>query len=154
LFVGFVVDAVRLQSINERFDDDFFSKSHCLKAWNDAAVIVGEIPSPIMRIDLTSQCCVGLHPDEPTEQIVDYALQHHKPFAVLPCCVFPKSNRQRRLRDGAPVRSWSEFCRFLCEKDERIERAELPMQGRNVVVFWRGDEVCDDEQRANTTTPQ
>ena len=33
---------------------------------------------------------VGLHPDEATEAIVDCALAHGKPFAVVPCCVFPR----------------------------------------------------------------
>ena len=33
---------------------------------------------------------VGLHPDEATEAIVDCALANRKPFAVVPCCVFPR----------------------------------------------------------------
>ena len=30
---------------------------------------------------------VGMHPDHPTESIVDFALATGKPFAVVPCCV-------------------------------------------------------------------
>ena len=32
----------------------------------------------------------AMHPDEATEEIVDTAVQMRKPFAVVPCCVFPK----------------------------------------------------------------
>ena len=31
---------------------------------------------------------VGLHPDGPTAAIVDCAVEHGKPWAVVPCCVF------------------------------------------------------------------
>jgi hypothetical protein len=30
---------------------------------------------------------VGLHPDQATEPIVDFALENNKSFAVVPCCV-------------------------------------------------------------------
>jgi len=33
---------------------------------------------------------LGLHPDQATDSIVDFALQFNKPFAVVPCCVFPR----------------------------------------------------------------
>ena len=32
----------------------------------------------------------AMHPDEATEEIVDTAVQMRKPFAIVPCCVFPK----------------------------------------------------------------
>jgi len=31
-----------------------------------------------------------MHPDQATESIVDFALHFNKPFAVIPCCVFPR----------------------------------------------------------------
>ena len=40
---------------------------------------------------------VGMHPDQATEPIVDFSLRHKKPFAIVPCCVFPKENPRRRL---------------------------------------------------------
>ena len=40
---------------------------------------------------------VGLHPDEATDAIVDAALAAGKPFAVVPCCVFPSLFPHRRL---------------------------------------------------------
>ena len=51
---------------------------------------------------------IGLHPDEATEAIVDCALAHNKPFAVVPCCVFPRcaslSDAVRRKQKG-PLQS-------------------------------------------------
>ena len=93
---------------------------------------------------------VGMHPDEATEPIVDMALAAGKPFAVVPCCVFPSLFPHRRLPaakaeegsgggGGDPVRTHEQFVRYLCAKRAgiRTERIEgLP--GRNVVVYWRG----------------
>ena len=47
------------------------------------------------------RCIVGLHPDEATETIVDVALQHNLPFAVVPCCVFPSLFPTRQVLDVA-----------------------------------------------------
>ena len=33
--------------------------------------------------------------------------------AVVPCCVFSKSNPQRRLRDGSAVVSHAQYCDYL-----------------------------------------
>jgi hypothetical protein len=49
--------------------------------------------------------CVYMHINtQATEPIVDLALQHRKPFAVVPCCVFPDSNQHRKNPDGTMVR--------------------------------------------------
>ncbi|GIM13121.1 hypothetical protein Vretimale_16270 [Volvox reticuliferus] len=40
---------------------------------------------------------VGLHPDQATEAILDFALECGKPFALVPCCVFPRLFPNRRL---------------------------------------------------------
>ena len=85
-----------------------------------------------------------MHPDEATEDIVDFALRHDKPFFVVPCCVFPKRWPNRRLRDGTRVQSTAQFCRYLCEKNAAIEICELDFEGRNSCVFWRGRRVADD----------
>ncbi|KAG2442019.1 hypothetical protein HYH02_009811 [Chlamydomonas schloesseri] len=41
---------------------------------------------------------VGLHPDQATDSILDFALECGKPFAIVPCCVFPRLFPHRRLR--------------------------------------------------------
>lgn len=78
----------------------------------------------------------GMHPDECTECIVDMALKHKKPFAVVPCCVFPSLFSERRLSNGRKVQSYDDFLLYLREKDpHHIEQATLKIQGRNQVIF-------------------
>ena len=79
-----------------------------------------------------ASCVVGLHPDEATELIVDVALKHGRPFAVVPCCVFP------RLFPHRPrVRTTADFCDFLLRKAPGLEAGFLPVEGRNKVIFRR-----------------
>jgi len=87
--------------------------------------------------DLLRHCSVlvGLHSDEATEAIVAAAVKHRKPFAVVPCCVFPNVFSMRRLADGRPVRSYDEFCTWLCEQADGSRMAFLPFEGRNRVVY-------------------
>jgi hypothetical protein len=47
---------------------------------------------------------VGMHPDQATEAIADFAMAEACPFAVVPCCVFPTLFSARRLgADGRRV---------------------------------------------------
>ena len=89
--------------------------------------------------ELLNQKCgllVGLHPDQVTEEIVDVALLLNKPFAVVPCCVFPEQFSHRKLKNGKKVVSHDDFVQYLIEKDpHRIKATELGFQGRNVVVY-------------------
>ena len=78
---------------------------------------------------------VGMHPDQATEHLVDFALDTGKAFAVVPCCVHSKERPNRTAPDGAPVRSFQSFIAYLCDKSPLIQTAELPIPGRNVVVF-------------------
>ena len=84
----------------------------------------------------SSAVIVGMHPDQATEPIVDAALRLNKPFAVVPCCVFPDAFPERAL-DGAPVRSYAQFLDYLRAKDPGIETAYLPFQGRSRVLYKR-----------------
>lgn len=78
---------------------------------------------------------VGLHSDQATEPIVDFALAHNKCFAVVPCCVFPEQFPDRRTKDGRLVVVTDDFIRYLMERDPRIQLAYLEMEGRNKVVY-------------------
>ncbi|KAF9915577.1 hypothetical protein BX616_005835 [Lobosporangium transversale] len=83
---------------------------------------------------------IGMHPDQATEPIVDIALKHDKPFAVVPCCVFAHDNPHRRLSDGGRVNTTIEFVQYLMEKKplgNRISKDYLPFDGINVVVFQK-----------------
>ena len=98
---------------------------------------------------------VGLHADGATEAIVDAALEHGKPFVVVPCCVFPNFFPFRRIPVHAagggggetetgsttaykPVRTHEDFCAYLLRKDPRLVREILPFEGRNVAIWWDG----------------
>jgi len=101
---------------------------------------------------------IGMHPDQATEPIVTMALQHHKPFAVVPCCVFAHENPQRRLLGGGEVNTTLDFIQYLIEKSgsyaERlspshlsdIRKEFLPFDGMNIVVF-RNQAKDEDEKK-------
>ena len=104
---------------------------------------------------------IGMHPDEATEAIVDFARARGKPFAVVPCCVFPAMFPDRRVRredlsegkDGGaaggvgddepdsfepdsfvPVTERRQLVRWLAGKT-RGEVAYLAFEGANQVVY-------------------
>ena len=80
---------------------------------------------------------VGMHCDEATEPLVRAALHFNKPFAVVPCCVFPSFHPHRRLSNGSRVETTEAFCRYLLELAPGSESTYLPFEGRNKVIFRR-----------------
>eukprot|EP01130_Rhizamoeba_saxonica_P000231 TRINITY_DN10219_c0_g1_i1.p2 TRINITY_DN10219_c0_g1~~TRINITY_DN10219_c0_g1_i1.p2 ORF type:complete len:132 (-),score=17.29 TRINITY_DN10219_c0_g1_i1:14-409(-) len=80
------------------------------------------------------QLVVGLHPDEATEEIVDYGLNNNISFAVVPCCVFPDLFSDRYVND-TPVRTYPQFLEYLKQKDSSIKVDHLPIKGRNTVLY-------------------
>lgn len=87
-----------------------------------------------------AQICVGLHPDECTEDIVDVALEHGKPLAIVPCCIFSgffplRTIQHRETGELIPVRTYEDFVDYLLAKDERFQKATLPFEGRNIVIY-------------------
>jgi len=85
--------------------------------------------------------CVGMHPDQATEPLVDLALALNRPFACVPCCVFAKSFPMRQLKDGSPVVTYEQFIQYLCEKAPPgcVLWKELDFGGKNVVVYSNPD---------------
>ena len=43
---------------------------------------------------------LGLHPDQATNTILRFALEHRKPLAIVPCCVLPSLFSHRRLHSS------------------------------------------------------
>eukprot|EP00937_MAST-01D_sp_MAST-1D-sp2_P005788 g5788.t1 len=78
---------------------------------------------------------VGMHADEATEAIIDFALAHGKPFAVVPCCVFPSLFPRRRLRSGQRVAKYGAFLAYLAAKHHGIRIGQLPFAGKNKVLY-------------------
>jgi hypothetical protein len=89
---------------------------------------------------------VGLHPDQATDAIVDAALAFQKPFAVVPCCVFPYLFTHRRLRIAdeqlVPVVDRDQLCDYLMQRcpDGHAKSELLVFTGARRVVFRRSVE--------------
>ena len=69
---------------------------------------------------------VGMHSDEATEAIVATAVRHRKPFAVVPCCVFPSSGE--RL-------TYDQWLDYLQRIHPAIQRTFLSFRGKNCVLW-------------------
>lgn len=84
---------------------------------------------------------VGLHPDQATEAMLEFALRLSVPVAIVPCCVMPKLFPDRKqLKSGDPVRSYSSFCEYLKHKAVQLGLPELqvthlPFCGRSTVLY-------------------
>eukprot|EP00047_Mylnosiga_fluctuans_P017462 m.61549 g.61549 ORF g.61549 m.61549 type:complete len:375 (+) comp7091_c0_seq2:2390-3514(+) len=97
-----------------------------------------DFPAKFPRDWESAAAVIGLHPDQATEALVDLALAAGKPFATVPCCVFPDLF-PREAADGSPVRSYDQFLAYLQAKDAGIRRAVLDaMPGCNVVLYHMG----------------
>ena len=77
---------------------------------------------------------IGMHPDQATEAIVDFANLYDKPFAIVPCCVFPELFNHRRDRQGAPVTERMALVEYLADKTGGSVEY-LDIEGANQVVF-------------------
>ena len=111
-----------------------------------------QAPPPATEIECTiseASIIIGLHPDQPTGDIVDMALALDKPFAVIPCCVFFKIFDQRVLPCGTPVKSYGQFIEWIMSKNALIRKKDLSFGGRSLVLYydpsWRrkGNEMTD-----------
>ena len=100
---------------------------------------------------------VGMHPDEATGALVDAALALRKPFAVVPCCVFPESHPERVSRaTGERVRTTAELVDHAARaRGSRTPHGSAlrasrraPCDGANVAVF------CADAAAEAATPPE
>ena len=85
----------------------------------------------------SASCIVGLHPDQATEPIVDFAVSRRIPFAVVPCCVFSSAAAAVR---GETV-SYEAFVAELRAKAEgagtgTVGEKYLAFGGKNRVLYW------------------
>lgn len=86
-----------------------------------------------------------MHPDQATEPIVDVATVLKKPWAVVPCCVFPTLFPDRKLKNGNSVTVTSEFCDYLQEKVPEAQTHYLAIQGRNKVIYTNPQRMETDQ---------
>ena len=110
-------------------------------------------PAIVARIRSCS-AVVGMHPDQATDAIVDLACELGLPFALAPCCVFPRLFDHRRLPQddaespGGRVETREQLIRYLCHRADDAARrrghavppcevTHLPFEGANAIVFRR-----------------
>ena len=110
---------VKLHQIRGLFDASFSSRHHDLWA--------------------RCTCVAGLHPDSATDDICFNAAAARKPFAVVPCCVFPSMNKHRKIEGtGAVVTTTEEYVNWLhanCNHAGVVATvATLDFGGRNKVL--------------------
>jgi hypothetical protein len=102
-----------------------------------------------------AECSVvlGMHPDQATDAIVDFALEFGKPFAVVPCCTYSKEFPKRRRppspanpNGGGLVTTHKHLVEYLLAKAPGLCRtATLPFGGMNTVVYSLGTEPGQHE---------
>lgn len=91
------------------------------------------------RIIQECSVIVGIHPDQAAEPIINFAQRTRRPFAMVPCCVYPMEFPRRRLPDGTHVRKYEQLIQYLQSRDPvHIQVANLPFEGRNQVVYCTG----------------
>ena len=127
-----------------------------------AVVTAAELPAlsseetaELRALLLSCSVVVGMHPDEATEPLVDFAIQLKKPWAVVPCCVFAHqfpgrtlklpesqpvdsgtgSDSQSQGSAGRVVQSYEDFVRYLEQKSPEARTVFLPFHGKNQVVY-------------------
>ena len=69
------------------------------------------------------------------EPIIDFAQRTRRPFAMVPCCVYPAEFPHRRLPDGTWVRNYEQLIEYLQSRSLHVRVATLPFEGRNQVVY-------------------
>ncbi|RUS21368.1 hypothetical protein BC937DRAFT_92897 [Endogone sp. FLAS-F59071] len=103
---------------------------------------------PLVDALRTCSILIGLHPDAATDSIVDHALAHHKPFAVIPCCVFKRAGERRRqwIEENVDreVATYEDLCEYLCWKvrtvsgnTRTVRREWVGFVGRNTVLLGK-----------------
>ncbi len=106
--------------------------------------------SEVYELLKSASCVLGMHPDQAAEHIVDFALSHNIPFALVPCCVYSKQFPKRKLPDGTLVKSYEQLLQHLRSKDKRIKQEDLPFEGKNIVLWFDPERKSADGHENNT----
>ena len=118
----------------------FFMSSYDVRGFVDVKVCEECSEDKILE---NCSCIIGLHPDQATGAIVEFAVKHRKPFIVVPCCVFsrlfpdrfvPSSGTQGRNKKVVSTKDeLVEWCVGL--DPHHIKVSQLPFQGSNIAVW-------------------
>ena len=94
---------------------------------------------PVLDDDRIKTCSaiVALHPDEATDAIVETAVRLRIPFVIVPCCVFNRLFRHRRMpnQPDTPVSTHQDLLEYLQGKDGTIRKTTLPFEGSNTILW-------------------
>ncbi len=72
---------------------------------------------------------IGMHPDEATEEILEFAKEHKLRFAIVPCC-------QKGRWAGHRHKPWHIVLFEYCQKHSRsVRQTLLKMTGKNLVIW-------------------
>jgi len=113
---------------------DVENKKHFVKPW-DLEVSEENFHSLKRKLRECS-AIVGLHPDQSTDYIIDYALKTGKPFAVIPCCLHSKQFSGKRNSERQAIRDFGKLLEFYKRKAPGcIFSRTLDFEGRNTVVY-------------------
>ncbi|CAK8994482.1 Dynein axonemal heavy chain 1 (Axonemal beta dynein heavy chain 1) (Ciliary dynein heavy chain 1) (mDHC7) [Durusdinium trenchii] len=100
---------------------------------------------------------LGFHPDQATEACIDLALELQRPFAVCPCCVFPKDFPERKLY-GRTVKTYPDFIEYLRQKHPSMRFKDLCFEeggySRSIVLYMLQEDFDGEEvkkMRRDTT---
>ena len=95
------------------------------------------------EIDMLKDCTmlVGMHPDGATDAIIKVATREQKPWAVVPCCVFPTQFPHRRLpgKPNSPVKSYEDYCEYIrngIAPSGCVQETVLGFEGRNRCFYY------------------
>ena len=114
---------------NNNNDDTGVESAAEAHAKDGMAAAAATVLSAVEARTTLSGCSLicGMHPDGATESIVDFALAHGKPFAVVPCCIYYPT----------PPMSYQRFIKYLVAKapPNVIRTCVLDFEGKNVCVY-------------------
>ena len=88
------------------------------------------------RLISDAAAVVGMHPDEATECIVDCALLHGVPFAVVPCCATPNLFPNRRCATGCRVKKYGGLVEYLLEKVRDLNYRSISCDSVSLLFDW------------------
>ena len=78
------------------------------------------LPPPALPL-----AAAGNERPQATDPIVDFAVLHRKPFAVVPCCVFARQFTDRRAAGGGRVTTHKQLLVCLQAKSPSMQRVLL-----------------------------
>lgn len=127
--------AIATTTIGQEVEVDMIELERCMGITQERRLFVAE--DKCLDLIQTASLLIGLHADEATETIVDVALDTGKPFAIVPCCVFPTLFPHRRMATGEHVRTLESFLVYLQSKHPNIQRAVVPnlFPPNNIVLY-------------------